>query len=388
MGSVNHTALTSLVDKWLSNIDVNKLSGAVFVDFKKAFDTIHHKLLLQKLRIYRLSDKTIALLESYLKNRLQMTIVNNKPSAFLPMTHGIPQGSVLGPLLFLIYINDLPLSIKGDCELFADDTTLHANNEKIHPLTESLQTSLNNLQTWSDLNHMSVHPDKTKAMLVTSWQKRQNIKDNPFHLHYNNQAIEITDTHKHLGVTIDNNLTWSDHISSISKMISKKLFQLAQIKNFLPQHAKKLFFNAYILSLINYSSTLWCSTSNNSLKPINRAHKRAVKAVLNKRHLSSNDYKNSGILTLKDQLKLNKLLFMHKIVNKNAPNKLIENFTQKKSKHQNKINPGKIPRTDLYKTSLRYSGSLLWNDLPHNLRVKNKINTFRKNIKAHFIKPY
>ncbi len=218
------TALTSLVDTWLNNIEANKYSGAVFVDFMKAFDTISHELLLRKLKLYGLSANTIELLSSYLSHREQITVANNKASSTQTITHGVPQGSVLGPLLFSIYINDLPLAITGACEMFADDTTIHSSDADLHKLTASLQESLNCLQKWSELNHMAIHPTKSKAMLITTRQKRQNLKSTPFTLYFGNQPIQEEENHTVLGVTIDNNLTWSKHISAISKTISKKDF--------------------------------------------------------------------------------------------------------------------------------------------------------------------
>jgi hypothetical protein len=255
-------------------------------------------------------------------------------------------------------------------------------------LTKSLQENINALQTWCERNHMAIHPAKTKAMLITCWQKRQVIDVLPFKLSFNLQTIMVESTHKLLGVTIDHNLLWSEHIRTVGKIISKKLFQLAQIKNFLPQHAKKLFFHAYIMSLMNYCSTLWASCSNNARTPFDRLHKRAVKAILNKNQLTEKDYKQADILNLKDQLKYNKLLFMHKIVNQNAPLKLVSKFPKKISKHPMKIDPGRKPNTDLYKTSLSYSGPVLWNSLPEKNRLMTKISTLKKNLKKNFLQNY
>jgi hypothetical protein len=270
----------------------------------KAFDTVHHKLLLQKLKVYQLPEKVISLISSYLSDRKQLTIVNSKKSSILPITHGVPQGSILGPLLFLIYINDLPLAIRCESELFADDTTLHDSKENIILLRDSLQADINSLQKWCELNHMAIHPVKTKAMLITCWQKRQVIDVLPFSLSFNNQKISVESKHKLLGVIVDHNLLWSEHIRATGNIISKKLYQLAQIKNFLPQHAKKLFFHAYIMSLISYCSTLWDSCSNNARTPFDRLHKRAVKNILNKAYLTDgNLYQNFRTKSQNDKTK-------------------------------------------------------------------------------------
>ena len=143
-----HTALANLVDTWLANMNNNKFTGVLFVDFAKAFDVIDHTLLLQKLQLYGLSNNTLKLLSLFLENRKQCVSFDRNESSLLPIIYGVPQGSILGPILFSIYINDLPLCLKAQCEMFADDTTLHTSHSKIEEVTSSLQESINQLLEW------------------------------------------------------------------------------------------------------------------------------------------------------------------------------------------------------------------------------------------------
>ena len=132
------------------------------MDFAKAFDVIDHDLLLRKLALYGLSNDTLHLIcFSFLSNREQLVCINTIKSDFLPVKYGIPQGSVLGPLLFSLYINELPLFIKVLCELFADDTTIHSSHSNLNNLLLSLQESINNLLQWTELNHMSLNSHAT-----------------------------------------------------------------------------------------------------------------------------------------------------------------------------------------------------------------------------------
>ena len=144
------TALTSLVEQWLTNINNNEFNGAIFVDFKKAFDVIDHVLLLRKLSFYGMSDTALKLFQSYLTNRQQCVTVGAKTSPLSTLKFGVPQGSVLGPILFSLYINDLPLYIETLCELFADDTSLHSHHTNLDALTDSLQHSIDNLIDWTE----------------------------------------------------------------------------------------------------------------------------------------------------------------------------------------------------------------------------------------------
>ena len=172
---------------------------------KTTFDVIEHSLLLRKLALYGMSDCAMELFISYLNYRQQCINVGTHKSSLSTLMYGIPRGSVLGPILFSLYINDLPLYITALCELFADDTSLHNHHTDLNILHTSLQNCVDKLIDWTEMNHMVLHPYKTKFMLITTRQKRQNIvsylppltaKDN----------IEEVQNHRVLGVTIDNNL--------------------------------------------------------------------------------------------------------------------------------------------------------------------------------------
>ena len=169
------TVLTSLVEQWLTNINDDEFNGVIFVDFKKAFDVTDYNLLLRKLALYGMSDCVMDLISSYLSNRQQCVSVGALTSSLSTLMYGILQGSVLGPILFSLDINDLKLCIKALCELFADDTSLHDHHTDLNTLHASLQNRLDNLSDWTEMTHMALHSDKTKFMLITTRQKRQNI---------------------------------------------------------------------------------------------------------------------------------------------------------------------------------------------------------------------
>ena len=354
------------------------------MDFAKAFDVIDHDLLLRKLTLYGLSNDTLHLISSFLSNREQLVCINTIKSDFLPVKYGIPQGSVLSPLLFSLYINDLPLFIKALCELFADDTTIHSSHSNLNNLLLSLQESINNLLQWTELNHMSLNSYKTKYMTITTRQKRQNVSSR-MPLYIGNEKIVEVATHKVLGVTIDNNLSWTNHVNELTKRVSQKLYQLAKIKHFLNAHARKLFFHAHIQPIIDYASTLWDSASANTLKPLVSIHKRALKLTLLKStSLTAHDYKLLDVLPLKLKLEFNKGIIMHKIVFGYAPSNLKLNFVSNQNRHSHKLVVPR-PRLDLFKCSLMYSGGKLWNNLPLSIKKLSDHKAFKKTFKQYLM---
>ena len=166
------TALVNMIDRWLNSLDNGQLVGVVLVDFKKAFDLVDHKIFLQKLKIYGLCDESLNWFSSYLLNRSQRVSVNNVLSQHKSILYGVPQGSILGPLMFLMFIYNLPLYINDvTTDMYADDTTLFDINVSKEVIQANLQEALKNLDIWCKHNGMVLNSSKTKVMLVTTSQK-------------------------------------------------------------------------------------------------------------------------------------------------------------------------------------------------------------------------
>ena len=380
-----HTALIQMIDKWLQNINNSEFTGVVFADLAKAFDVINHALLLKKLELHGISDNSLQLITSFLLNRTQLVNVNGSNSDFLSVRYGVPQGSVLGPLLFSLYINDLPLYIDGSCELFADDNSIHTSHSSLSSVSSNLQESVNRLVDWTHLNHMSLNPQKTKCMCITTRQKRQKQTTSLPSICISNETTDEVKSHKVLGITIDNNLSWSDHISLLCKKVSQKLFQLSKIKHFLDVHARKLFFHAHIQSLIDYASTLWDSASANILKPLESLYKRAIKLILLKPNsLTTSDYTSTDILPLKLRLEYNKAVMMHRVMTGKAPPNIRKDFPLNVVNHSKRL-VLPLPRIDLFKSSFKYSGANCWNNLSASLKTIHSQQSFKILLKMHLM---
>ena len=237
-----HTALVKMIDNCLNAINHSEFTGVIFLDFKKAFDLVSHSILLQKLKLYFPDENTFYLIQSYLANRVQYVCVNNISSDKGEVITGVPQGSVLGPLFFLIYINDLPLHLDNsiNADLFADDTSLYKSGSKIDTINDALQCNIDKANDWCKNNSMVIHPDKTKAMILASRQKQQNNTQN-LKLTLESSTIEQIKHHKFLGVWVDSGVNWNVHINKLITKLSRNTFLLSKLKFYTNTHNLKLF---------------------------------------------------------------------------------------------------------------------------------------------------
>ena len=379
------SALTHLCDRWLLAVNQRKLSGTIFLDLKKAFDLVNHKILTQKLSVYLRNPTSQSLIESYLNNRSQYVFCNGNFSSNKTVSRGVPQGSVLGPLLFCIFINDLPLSIsnpKVSCDLFADDASLHSSSTQISDVQRSLQCGLNDVIKWCNLNQMIIHPKKTKSMIVTSRQKHQ-MCPLSLYLTIDNIPVEQVRSHKILGTIIDEQLCWKNQINSVCKKLSRNVYLLNRLKPYIDSNARKMFFYAHCISHINYASTVWSGAAQNHLKKLDSLYNRATKIILPEPLLSTLEKQAAlDILPLDKQLKFAKLIAVFKARHQLAPEYVSALLTRSdRNNSMNYLLPS--TRINMYKSSFSFSGALLWNSLPCNIKSSCTINGFKYKLRKY-----
>ena len=189
---------------------------------------------------------------------------------------GIPQGSILGQLLFSIFISDLPLHItskKVNCDMFADDTSLNTSDKDTNTVQNELQRSINEASDWCNNNAMILHPAKTKSMLLTTWQLEHHI--------------EQVHEHRPLGFIIDDEFSWRPNIIGICKIVSKNLYLLSQLRHFVDTPKRKLFYHAQISPHLTYASTVWDGCSDILFNKLNSLHRRAAKLMISDSSLST-----------------------------------------------------------------------------------------------------
>ena len=377
------TALTYMIDSWLKAINDDEIVGVVMVDFKKAFDLVDHNLLIDKLKHYRLSDTTIKWFSSYLIGRKQKVSIGNKLSDEERVLNGVPQGSILGPLMFLLFINDLPLNTDNvKTDLYADDTILHEKGKSILNIKNKLQISLNNLQEWCKNNGMVLNTAKTKVMLITTRQKRVHITKEDMTLTYNHVILNDISEDKILGVQVDDHLLFSYHIDKTAKKITSNIWLLSRIKDFLNTEHRVQFYKSFIQPHLDYCNIVWGATTQSNLLRLFRLQKRACKIFLD--YNVDNIFesmKDLKIMTIYERIFFRKAKFMYKVSNSITPSYINDMFIRRTTnlalRSSTSINyiPPK-PNKEIFKRSISYSGPLIWNSLPAEIRQAESMSSF------------
>ena len=231
------TCLLEVTDYLLDNFNSGLYTGVVFLDLKKAFDTVHHKVLLNKLQSIGVQGSELNWFESYLYNRQQVTKIGDFMSSPAFVNFGVPQGSILGPLLFTLYINSLSSVITNSnakVTLYADDTAIFVKGKSVSNINDIMNTEISKVAKWLNENFLTLNVKKTKGMLLCNSQKMTR-RDTDLEVYINNSLIDNVGKFKYLGVWLDPALTWNEQIDKISKTVSKRNGLLHRLRNVLPQ---------------------------------------------------------------------------------------------------------------------------------------------------------
>ena len=381
-GFSTQTALIKLLQKWQHSLDQKGIIGTVLIDLSKAYDCIRHDLLLAKLEAYGFSNKSILLLLSYLKGRKQRVKLFSTFSTWLEVNFGIPQGSILGPLLFNIFINDIFLFLQ-ETEIcnFADDNTLFACDISIENVLYRLNNDLGIINHWFKNNSLVANPSKFQLMFL-GVKNVDNISINILDNVISSQTeVEL------LGVTIDHKLTFSSHIKKICNNASNKLCAILRLRKSMSISQAKLLVNAHVLSNFFYCPLIWMFCRKGDMSRINRIHKRALRTIYN-----NFDFSLDELLELDNSCTIHQkhlqflMIEVFNSINHNNPELMWDLFCSKDQPyHLRNQNLLKLPtaKTTKYGTnSLIFRGSLIWNSLPNTLKLSNTLSIFKNNIKS------
>ena len=360
----------------------------IFIDLRKAFDTVDHNILLHKMRLYGLGNSSIRLMQSYLSSRLQVCNYQNKFSGAREIVCGVPQGSILGPLLFLLFVNDLPncLSNSTPC-LFADDTNLSLSGTDRADLELKANHELILINNWLEANRLHLNVAKTEFLLIGTRQRLALLNELPI-LKIGENIVKNVSTTKTLGVIVDQNLSWEDHIEHITKKVVSGLGAIKRIKPFVPENTLLYIYNALIRSHFDYCCEVWGCVGKVLKDKLQVLQNRAARLILGTDNRTSSHLVR-GLLNwdnLEEMRNKRKALLMHQVFNKTAPERLVNLFSLLSNKTNYDLRGAShkftfpLPKTECLKKSFSYNGAEVWNSLPLELREIQSFTSFKKKL--------
>ena len=384
-------AITEFMTEILKGHENKKFTLGVFLDLSKAFDTIDHNILLHKLQHYGVRGLPLQWFKSYLTDRKQFVEYKDTKSKILPIDCGVPQGSVLGPLLFIVYVNDLP-KVLSQCKsiLFADDTTISYTHENPITLMETVNNDLQRAVNWFRANKLSINASKTHYLIFHTRYK--SFPDFSFELKLGDEIIQRADFVKFLGLFIDDKTEWNYHTSHIEGKISRQLYILNSVKNILPVSTMKTLYYSFVYSHLNYGVIHWSSSYKKFLNKLLSLQDRAVK-IVTKSKPSSQNYAKFHILYLEDIRKLEMTKLIYDFVHKALPIPLQDIFNANQDLHNYQTRQALNPHIESFyykivNNSFLYKAPEFWGKLPIQFKnCKTKVS-FGKQVKKYLYSFY
>ena len=384
-------ALLHFTDMLTDAFEKKLFVSGTFLDLSKAFDCLDHEVLLSKLAYYGVRGILLDWFKSYLCNRNQFVVISNVFSNHLPVKCGVPQGSILGPLLFIIYINDLcKASDKLHFILYADDTNIFCSHEDPQTLMHIVSNELSKVRIWFCANKLLLNVNKTASILFSTPNR---LPVPSIHsIHFCDTEVPLCKSVKFLGVLIDSHLTWIDHIQAISKSISKGVGIIARLRHYLPRKILVTLYNSLIHPHLSYCALLWGGTYCSRIYPLLVLQKRALRLIANY-HPSQTTrdlFTKLSILHVFDIHRYQIGIFMYSWCNGIIPNIFKSMFQFRHETHTHltrNMNSLSIPSFKLTSSqqTIRFTGPTVWNSLPLNIQRSRSLNLFKKYLKLFLI---
>lgn len=382
------TLMLKLRDDILKSMSKGELTLSIFNDYSKAFDTVQYSTIIRKLHNLGFSHASLEWFISYLSDRLQFVQVNDNKSLINRCNFGVPQGSVLGPILFNLYVSDLQDIDEGNVCQYADDTTQyeHCKISNLAASVEKAEERLNILNNWSVNNNLLFNPSKTKSILFSSGKmsKLHNLQDYNYSIKIKDVPVEKVNCWKVLGVIFQENLCWKKHIDQVVSSCYKKLFVLKKLKRFTPQRTRKYLAEMLILSKIDYGNVVYANAINSDLNRIQKLLKMTCCFVTG-RYSNTLDMINLGWLPITQRINYSIIKLAHRAIYVDTfPAYLKLTFKTATRNLRSNSDTHVLNHFGNTKT-FRGKSSSLFNELPLTIRSNEKYNSFSKALKSYLL---
>jgi exonuclease III len=381
-----HLCLHRLLDDILENINNKEITAMCFIDIRKCFDTINQEILLHKLSKYGVLNSELKWFHSYLDQRSQVVTHNGMISEKRAVNIGVPQGTILGPILFLLYVNDLSNVVNNaQINIFADDVVVYTSHSDFNILKSNLQNTMDDVFSWYMTHKLCLSVEKCTTMVI----QNNTFIPNQLNIRLGNTLLEQVKSMKYLGTIIDEDLKWSEHLNAVARKININNSRLRRVQSTLPLDLKLKIHNALNVPIIDYASTVWGGFSAHINKVISRLEHMSARAISNNydfynvrgEHLMADlnmksfEYRHryhksllmfKAIHGLVPDFLSNYILFSYEVSQRNL--RSFDNMTLYKPK----------PNCEKFKKSLMYSGPEVWNTLPLTLKEQTSVMSFKK----------
>ena len=387
-GTSTVTQLIEIYDSFCKAVADGKEVRVVFLDISKAFDRVWHKGLLHKLKQFGIQGRLLKWFEDYLKDRFQRVIINGQVSDWVKLLCGVPQGSVLGPLLFLVFINDVARSVNNcNIRMFADDTCLFVTVDNREDAATLINEDMVRISNWSEQWLVDFSPAKTKEMIITN---KGHLEEHP-QIVFNNHVINNVRSHKHLGITLSSDLRWTNHINNVVSNGSKRLDLMRGLKYTVDRRSLEIIYMSFVRPCLEYGDSLFAGTYETDLLRLDALQVEAMRIVAGATARSNINalYQETDWQPLSERRKVHSLTMLYKIVNGMAPSYLtallpsrIGDDTNRNLRNSNKF---RVPfaRLESYRRSFFPMVLTNWNNLDNATRERPTLDSF----KLSFAKP-
>ena len=380
-GRSTETALLTMYDRWVKSAAAGELSGAVFLDLSAAFDLVDHTILAQKLKMYGLDDDSLEWVSTYLNQRYQAVWLDHVLSDFIEVKTGVPQGSNLGPLFFLIFFNDLPEVLENIIDNYADDSTLTVTGASVTEIETKLTSDCSAVCNWMVENKLKLNPEKTKVMTLCTENRRRNLSSS---IEVNMKGVvlkeDVNMSELLLGCKIQASLKWDSQVTWALEKLKTRLAGLKKIQNIAPFNVKKVVTQGIFNSVLAYCLPLYGGMEKGKLQALQLMQNKAARIVTSLPQWSSREsmFNKLEWLTVQQLTFYHTVVLVYKIRSKNQPEYLAE-LLSKDSRNFRIM----IPRYDLQITNRAFTirGAAAWNKIPRRIREQPKIGPFKKMLK-------